>query len=69
MKSILLAIICMIAVAILPGCVCNIAWRGTLSYTEQQATTEGTTTSTPTQRDTSIAAEKTTDVQADLPLK
>ena len=62
-------IIAMIAVAILPGCVCNIAWRGTLSYTEQQATTEGTTTSTPTQRDTSIAAEKTTDVQADLPLK
>jgi len=62
-------IVCMIAIAILPGCVCNVAWRGTLSYTEQKATTDGATTSTPTQRDTSIAAEKTTDVQADLPLK
>lgn len=62
-------IICIIAVALLPGCVCNVAWRGTLSYTEQKATTDGATTSTPTQRDTSIAAEKTTDVQADLPLK
>lgn len=62
-------IIAMIAIVLLPGCVCNVAWRGTLSYTEQTATTEGATTSTPTQRDTSIAAEKTTDVQADLPLK
>ena len=62
-------IIAMIAIALLPGCVCNVAWRGTLSYTEQQATTDGTTISTPKQRDTSIAAEKTTDVQADLPLK
>ena len=62
-------IIAMIAINLLPGCVCNVAWRGTLSYTEQKATTEGATTSTPTQRDTSIAAEKTTDVQADLPLK
>lgn len=62
-------IIAMIAIALLPGCVCNVAWRGTLSYTEQQATTDGATTSTPAQRDTSIAAEKTTDVQADLPLK
>ena len=62
-------IVCMIAVTLLPGCVCNVAWRGTLSYTEQKATTDGATTSTPTQRDTSIAAEKTTDVQADLPLK
>jgi hypothetical protein len=62
-------IIAIIAVVLLPGCVCNVAWRGTLSYTEQKATTDGATTSTPTQRDTSIAAEKTTDVQADLPLK
>lgn len=62
-------IVCMIAVALLPGCVCNVAWRGTLSYTEQKATTDGAATSTPTQRDTSIAAEKTTDVKADLPLK
>lgn len=62
-------IICMIAITLLPSCVCNIAWRGTLSYTEQQATTDGTTTSTPTQRDTSIAAEKKTDLKADLPLK
>lgn len=62
-------IIAMIAIALLPGCVCNVAWRGTLSYTEQKATTDGATTSTPTQRDTSIAAEKTTDVKADLPLK
>ncbi len=69
MKSILLAIIAIITAVALAGCVCNIAWRGTLSYTEQQATTEGTTTSTPTQRDTSIAAEKTTDATLDLPLK
>lgn len=62
-------IICMIAITLLPGCVCNVAWRGTLSYTEQKATTDGATISTPKQRDTSIAAEKTTDVQADLPLK
>ena len=62
-------IICMIAIVLLPGCVCNVAWRGTLSYTEQKATTDGTTTSAPKQRDTSIAAEKTTDVKADLPLK
>ena len=62
-------IICMIAVALLSGCVCNVAWRGTLSYTEQKATTDGATTSTPTQRDTSIAAEKKTDLKADLPLK
>lgn len=62
-------IIAMIAIVLLPGCVCNVAWRGTLSYTDQKATTDGATTSTPTQRDTSIAAEKTTDVKADLPLK
>lgn len=62
-------IICIIAVTLLPGCVCNVAWRGTLSYTEQKATTDGATTSAPTQRDTSIAAEKTTDATIDLPMK
>ena len=62
-------IICMIAVAILPGCVCNVAWRGVVNNTQQEATTEGKIKNEPWHGNTSIAAEKTTDVQADLPLK
>ena len=62
-------IVCMIAVAIPPGCVCNVAWRGVVNNTQQEATTEGRITNEPWHGNTSIAAEKTTDVQADLPLK
>ena len=62
-------IVCMIASVLLPGCVCNLAWRGVVNNTQQKATTEGTITNEPWHGNTSIAAEKTTDVQADLPLK
>lgn len=62
-------IICMIAITLLPGCVCNVAWRGVVNNTQQEATTEGRITNEPWHGNTSIAAEKTTDVQADLPLK
>lgn len=51
------------------GCVnCNLAIRGTIDDTRQHATTEGAATNLPRKGETSISAEKTTDVQADLPL-
>jgi len=59
----------MIFALIFPGCAFNVAWRGTLTYVEQQATTDGRVESKPVTRDTSIAAEKTTDLQAEIPLK
>jgi len=63
-------ILWIIALAVLiPGCAFNVAWRGTLTYVEQQATTDGRVESKPVTRDTSIAAEKTTDLQAEIPLK
>lgn len=62
------AIICMIAIALLPGCVCNIAWRGVVNNTQQEATTEGTITNEPWHGATTISAEKTTDLEADVPL-
>lgn len=51
------------------GCMnCNIAIRGTVDVTRQHATTEGAATNLPRKGETSISAEKTTDVQADLPI-
>ena len=62
-------IIAIIAIALLPGCVCNVAWRGVVNNTQQEATTEGKIKNEPWHGDTSIAAEKKTDLKADLPLK
>jgi hypothetical protein len=39
-----------------------------LTYVEQKATTDGRVESKPAARDTSIAAEKTTDAKLDIPL-
>ena len=58
----------MILALVFPGCAFNVAWRGTLTYVEQKAETDGRVASTPTARDTSIAAEKTTDAKLDVPL-
>ena len=58
----------MILAVVFPGCAFNVAWRGTLTYVEQKATTEGKVNSQPVAGDTSIAAEKTTDLKADIPL-
>ena len=62
------AIICMIAIALLPGCVCNIAFRGVVNNTQQEAATEGRIKNEPWYGNTSIAAEKTTDLKADVPI-
>ena len=61
-------ILLMIALMILPGCTTNLAWRGVVINTSQQATTEGKITNQPKAGDNSIAAEKTTDLKADVPL-
>lgn len=59
------------AAALLTGCInspVNLAWRGVVHDYQQEATTEGRITNTPTLGDTSVNAEKTTDAQLDLPL-
>lgn len=53
---------------ILPGCTTNLAWRGVVINTSQQADTEGKIANHPKAGDNSIAAEKTTDLKADVPL-
>lgn len=58
----------MILALVFPGCAFNVAWRGTLTYVEQKAETDGRVESKPVARDTSIAAEKTTDAKLDIPL-
>ena len=55
-------------ILILPGCTTNLAWRGVVINTSQQATTEGKIANQPKAGDNSIAAEKTTDMKADVPL-
>ena len=58
----------MIALMILPGCTTNLAWRGVVINYNQKATTEGKIENQPKAGDNSIAAEKTTDMKADVPL-
>jgi len=58
----------MIAMMILPGCTTNLAWRGVVINYNQKATTEGQISNWPDSGDNSIAAEKTTDLKADVPL-
>ena len=58
----------LIALMILPGCTTNLAWRGVVINTIQKATTEGKIENQPKAGDNSIAAEKTTDMKADVPL-
>ena len=60
-------IILFLSIALLPGCVCNIAWRGVVNNTQQEATTEGTITNEPWHGATTISAEKTTDLKATAP--
>lgn len=64
MKYLLIAVL-----AILPGCVTNLAWRGVVNNYHQKATTQGTVSNWPDVGDASIAAEKTTDLKADVPIK
>ena len=59
----------LIALMILPGCTTNLAWRGVVINYNQEATTEGKIENQPKAGDNSIAAEKTTDMKADVPLK
>jgi len=61
-------VLLMIALMILPGCVTNLAWRGVVINYNQEATTEGKIANQPKAGDNSIAAEKTTDLKADVPL-
>ena len=58
----------LIALMILPGCTTNLAWRGVVIQYHQKATTEGKIENQPKAGDNSIAAEKTTDMKADVPL-
>ena len=58
----------LISMMLLPGCTTNLAWRGVVINTSQQATTEGKIANQPKAGDNSIAAEKTTDMKADVPL-
>ena len=58
----------LISMMILPGCTTNLAWRGVVINTSQQATTEGKIANQPKAGDNSIAAEKTTDAKLDVPL-
>lgn len=58
----------LIALMILPGCTTNLAWRGVVINYNQEATTEGQISNWPDSGDNSIAAEKTTDLKADVPL-
>ena len=58
----------LIALLILPGCTTNLAWRGVVINYNQKATTEGKIENQPKAGDNSIAAEKTTDMKADVPL-
>ena len=53
---------------ILPGCTTNLAWRGVVIQYHQKATTEGKIENQPKAGDNSVAAEKTTDMKADVPL-
>lgn len=53
---------------ILPGCTTNLAWRGVVINYNQKATTEGKIENQPKAGDNNIAAEKTTDLKADVPL-
>ena len=59
----------LISMMLLPGCTTNLAWRGVVINTSQQADTEGKIVNQPKAGDNSIAAEKTTDLKADVPLK
>jgi hypothetical protein len=58
----------LISMMILPGCTTNLAWRGVVINYNQEATTEGKIANQPKAGDNSIAAEKTTDLKADVPL-
>ena len=58
----------LISMMLLPGCVTNLAWRGVVVNYDQKADTEGQISNWPDSGDNSIAAEKTTDLKADVPL-
>ena len=58
----------MILPVVFPGCAFNVAWRGTLTYVEQKATTEGKVNSQPVAGDNSIAAREKQPIKADVPL-
>ena len=58
----------LISMMILPGCTTYLAWRGVVINYNQEATTEGKIANQPKAGDNSIAAEKTTDMKADVPL-
>ncbi len=51
-----------------PGCTATIAWRGVVYNYQQEATTGGHVSNQPWSEDASVAAEKTTDLKADIPL-
>ncbi len=61
-------ILLLLVLIFLPGCVTNLAWRGVVINYNQKATTEGKIENQPKAGDNSIAAEKTTDMKADVPL-
>jgi hypothetical protein len=61
-------ILLLLVLIFLPGCVTNLAWRGVVVQYHQEATTEGKIANQPKAGDNSIAAEKTTDLKADVPL-
>lgn len=57
-------------VVMLAGCAgVNLAWRGVVINTTQDVQTGGMVHNQPTSGSSSVAAEKTTDLKADVPLK
>ncbi len=75
MKTILkplgIALATLLSGCLMQGCVCssvNLAWRGTVDNYDQKATTEGRIDNRPRKNDTSVNAEKQTDVDANVPV-
>lgn len=71
LKPLAIALTATLAGFLSEGCVMspvNLAWRGTIDSYDQKATTEGAITNKPRKNDTSVNAEKTTDVTADVPI-
>ena len=64
-------IACLVIITIasfLSGCTANLVLRGNLANYQQRADTEGKIRNDPWSGDNSVAAEKTTDLKADVPL-
>ena len=72
-NTVIAVVVFAVAVAwllLIPGCLNSpVGLRSNITYTVQDVTTDGTATSTPTHRDETVNAEKTTNdsYKADVP--